>query len=106
MSQWLHEFRFPNESDEYRDARDALLRAERELLAEVERVAGLRRALPPGGEVPEDYVFEECARDLRDNQAVHEVRLSELFEDGKDTLILINTMFAPGADRPCPMCNA
>lgn len=106
MSRWLHDFRFPNESDEYRDARDKLLRAERELLAEVERVAEMRRALPPGGEVPEDYVFEEGPADLRDNQSVREVRLSELFDDGKDTLILINTMFAPGAERPCPMCNA
>ena len=33
------------------------------------------------------------------------VRLSELFAEGRDTLILINTMFAPDHDLPCPACN-
>ena len=44
-------FRFPNESDEYRRARDALLVEEIELTRHIERVAEQRRALPPGGEV-------------------------------------------------------
>ena len=29
-----------------------------DLRRQVERVAAQRRALPPGGEIPEDYVFE------------------------------------------------
>ncbi len=44
--------RFPNESDEYRRARDALLAEEIELRRHIERVAEQRRALPAGGTVP------------------------------------------------------
>ena len=47
--------RFPNESEEYRRARTALLAAEIELRRRIERVAEQARALPPGGEVPEAY---------------------------------------------------
>ena len=43
--------RFPNESAEYRRAREALLAEEIELRRHIERVAEQRRALPPGGEV-------------------------------------------------------
>ncbi len=50
--------RFPNESEEYRSARDALLAEEIELRRHIERVAEQRRALPPGGEVTKDYRFE------------------------------------------------
>jgi predicted dithiol-disulfide oxidoreductase (DUF899 family) len=49
---------FPNESAEYRAARNALLEEEIALRARIEAVAAKRRALPPGGEVPEDYLFE------------------------------------------------
>ena len=52
---------FPGESGEYRLARNQLLDAEAELRRAIERVAAQRRALPPGGAVPEDYVFEEAA---------------------------------------------
>ncbi len=41
--------RFPNESGDYRDARDVLLAEEIELRRHIERVAAQRRALPPGG---------------------------------------------------------
>src|ERR1700712_1198122 len=50
--------RFPNESAEYRRAREALLAEEIELRRHIERVAEQRRALPPGGEVRKDYAFE------------------------------------------------
>ena len=50
--------RFPNESEEYRRARSALLAEEIELRRHIERVAEQRRALPPGGEVTKDYRFE------------------------------------------------
>jgi len=39
---------FPNESAEYRQARNALLAEEIELRRHIERVAAQRRALPPG----------------------------------------------------------
>ena len=50
--------RFPNESAEYRRARQNLLIEEIELRRLNERVAELRRALPPGGAVTKDYAFE------------------------------------------------
>lgn len=46
--------RFPNESSEYRIARDSLLAEEIELRRHIERVAEQRRALP-GGEVKKGY---------------------------------------------------
>ena len=48
--------RYPGESAEYREARDRLLAAEIELRRQIEAVAAARRDLPPGGEVPEEYV--------------------------------------------------
>ncbi len=45
---------YPNESREYREARNELLEAEDALRAQVECVAGLRRGLPLGGEVDQD----------------------------------------------------
>ena len=52
--QTLQHLHFPNESTQYRRARNALLEQEMELRRQVERVAAQRRALPPGGETPED----------------------------------------------------
>jgi predicted dithiol-disulfide oxidoreductase (DUF899 family) len=44
---------FPNESPEYRKARNALLAEEIGLRRHIERVAALRRALPLGGQISE-----------------------------------------------------
>jgi predicted dithiol-disulfide oxidoreductase (DUF899 family) len=92
------EIRFPGESEEYRRERDRLLEAEIELRRTVERVAAQRRALPPGGVVPEDYRFEEASL------GAGEVRLSELFAPGKDTLVIYSFMFPrySGDTRPGP----
>ena len=87
---------FPNESREYRQSRNALLADEIELRRHIERVAALRRSLPPGGVVPEDYAFEGP------NGAV---RLSQLFGD-KDTLVIYSMMFGPQRELACPMCTA
>src|SRR6202049_957386 len=89
-----HQVRFPNESAEYRRARDVLREAEIALRRQVEATARLRRSLPPGGEVPEDYVFQE-------GEDAHPVRLSELFA-GKPTLIAYSFMFGPKMDLACP----
>jgi predicted dithiol-disulfide oxidoreductase (DUF899 family) len=78
--------RFPGESEEYRRERNQLLEAESELRRQIETVAAQRRALPPGGVVPDDYRFE----DVSDGR---EVRFSELFEAGKDTLVIYSFMF-------------
>jgi predicted dithiol-disulfide oxidoreductase (DUF899 family) len=89
---------FPGESPAYREARERLLAQETQLRRLTEAVAEARRRLPPGGPVPEDYVFagEDGA-----------VRLSELFAPGKDSLAIYSFMFprAPDEDLPCPSCT-
>jgi predicted dithiol-disulfide oxidoreductase (DUF899 family) len=88
--------RFPNESADYRRARNALLAEELELRRHIERVAELRRALPPGGAVTADYRF----------QGEHgPASLEDLFGD-KQTLIVYSYMFGPQRQRPCPMCTS
>jgi predicted dithiol-disulfide oxidoreductase (DUF899 family) len=97
----VHSYRFPNETPQYRAARDELLEAERRLRGEIERVAAMRRRLPMGGLVPQDYVFEEAAQPVPRN-----VRLSELFAPGKDTLVLYGFMYGPEMEQACPMCTS
>jgi predicted dithiol-disulfide oxidoreductase (DUF899 family) len=110
--------RFPGESSAYRRERSRLLEAEIELRRAVERVAAQRRALPPGGIVPDDYLFEEVV------EGGGEVRFSELFAQGKDTLVVYSFMFPrspddpragpavgetarlPLAETPCPSCTS
>lgn len=91
---------FPGESAEYRAARDRLLEQEIELRRAMEAVAAARRELPPGGPVPEDYVFQGAGPD----GAPTDVRLSELFAPGRDSLAIYNFMFPrdPGDERPGP----
>ncbi|QWT19694.1 DUF899 family protein [Bacillus sp. NP157] len=88
--------RMPNESAAYRAARTALLAEEIELRRQIERVAALRRALPPGGEVGGDYRFAGAGGPLD---------VAALFGD-KPTLVTYSWMFGPERDRPCPMCSA
>ena len=47
----MSELRYPNESKAYRDAREALLKEEQELVEKVKAVAARRRTLPPGGAI-------------------------------------------------------
>lgn len=86
----------PNESAEYRRARNALLAEEIELRRHLERVAQMRRELPPGGVVTKDYRFEGEAGP---------VALADLFGD-KDTLIVYNFMFGPARKALCPSCTS
>lgn len=91
---------FPNESLEYRAARERLLEEEIALRRAMEAVAVARRALPPGGLVPEDYEFDAIAAD----GSIAKVKLSELFAPEKNTLVVYHFMFPryPGDDRPGP----
>ena len=111
---------FPGESAEYRAARDRLLAQEIELRRTTEAVAAARRALPPGGVLTKDYVFRAQGADGRPA----EVKLSELFAPGKNSLAIYSFMFprdpgdpTPGpatgqtsllplAEGPCPSCTA
>lgn len=101
-----HSFRFPGESDSYRRARNQLLQEEIELRRRVEEVAALRRQLPLGGEIPEDYAFEEGSGDLNAPDTVRQVALSQLFQPGKDTLAIYSFMFGPKMKAACPMCSS
>jgi predicted dithiol-disulfide oxidoreductase (DUF899 family) len=110
----------PGESLEYRVARDRLLEREIELRRAMEAVAAARRALPPGGPIKVDYVFQGSGA----GGGPTDVRLSELFEPGKDSLVIYSFMFprdpgdqTPGprdgetallplAEGPCPSCAA
>ncbi|HXE62698.1 MAG TPA: DUF899 family protein [Bryobacteraceae bacterium] len=87
---------FPNESADYRAARNALLAEEIELRRHLERVAEQRRALPPGGAIPKDFEF---------SGASGSVSLSSLFGD-KDTLMVYSMMFGPKRAAACPSCTS
>src|SRR5437763_8669695 len=91
---------FPGESSEYRAARNRLLEREIELGALMEAVAAARRQLPPGGVVPEDYIFQGSGV----NGGVTDVRLSELFAPDRDSLVIYSFMFPrdPDDDSPGP----
>jgi predicted dithiol-disulfide oxidoreductase (DUF899 family) len=91
---------FPGESDEHRAARDRLLDQEIELRRNMEAVAAARRELPPGGVVPTDYIFQGAGAD----GSPTDVRLSELFAPGRDSLVIYNFMFPRDQrdDRPVP----
>ena len=111
---------FPGESAEYRAARDRLREQEIELRRAMEAVAAARRELPPGGPIPEDYVFQGAGADGTPT----EVRISELFAPGKDSLVIYSMMFPrysgderpgpeggqtallPLEEGPCPSCTA
>ena len=122
MNEWRETLRdpnikFPGESSEYRRARNQLLEAEDELRRLNEQVAAKRRALPAGGLLAQDYVFES-AGDGR------QVRFTELFAPGKDTLVIYHMMFPrwskdpragapegetallPLVEQPCPSCTS
>ncbi len=79
----MSELRYPNESQAYRDARDALLEEEQELVAKVKALSEKRRKLPLGGQLKEDYAFQWAS----DGKVGKPVKLSELFGD-KNSLLL------------------
>lgn len=100
--------RFPSETDEYRDARDQLLEAEKALRRQEEAVAAQRRRLPLGGAPPDDYQFVEWDRDSGESRTT---RLSDLFESEKDSLMIYSFMFNPDPSgrplrSPCPLCTS
>jgi predicted dithiol-disulfide oxidoreductase (DUF899 family) len=87
---------FPNESREYRVARDALLSEEINLRRQIEQVAAQRRALPAGGKIPKDFdLISETGK----------IAFSSLFGD-KDTLMVYSMMYGPQRKAPCPMCTS
>lgn len=86
----------PGESPAYRAARNALLIEEIELRRHLERVAAQRRALPPGGVVPQDFTF---------TAVTGPIRFSQLFGH-HDTLMIYSMMYGPQRAAPCPSCTS
>ncbi len=97
----FHDQRFPGESDTYRAARDSLLAAEIGLRQQIADVTAMRQALPRGGALKEDYVFDEDS-----DGTSKKTRFSELFDDDKDTLVIYSLMYAPGDEYACPACTS
>jgi predicted dithiol-disulfide oxidoreductase (DUF899 family) len=96
----------PNESPEYLARREELRQAEIELRQQRERVAELRRALPPGATI-QDYEFLEGPPSLDDgDEPVRKTRLSELFTAPDRSLVIYHLMFGKQQTKPCPMCTA
>ena len=96
----MEQLAYPNESTEYRRARGALLAEEMALRRQIEAVAAQRRALPPGGEVREECLFEGIGA----NGMPEKVEMSKLF-GRHPTLILYSFMYGPEREAPCPMCT-
>ena len=96
-----HDKHYPGEDATYRQARNALLKAELELEEKVREVSAMRQALPCGGAIAEDYEF-----DTIEDGATVKIRLSNLFAPGKSTLFLYSFMFGPHDENPCPACTS
>jgi predicted dithiol-disulfide oxidoreductase (DUF899 family) len=105
MARGLHSTRFPGETPAYRRARNDMLRAEMRLRRQIGEVADMRRALPLGGSVTTDYVFDASAPGEED---IKTIRLSELFAPGKRSLFIYSFMYPEGVDSmtPCPSCTS
>ncbi|WP_137042756.1 DUF899 family protein [Pseudolabrys sp. FHR47] len=87
--------RIKGESADYRKARTALLAEEIELRRHIERVAEMRRALPPGAPMKNyRFIGESGPTDL-----------NAMFGD-KQTLVVYTYMYGPQRERPCPMCTS
>ena len=82
------------------------MEAEPKLRRQIEDVAALRRRLPKGGKIKENYVFEEGAADFSDRTTVKQTRFSELFHPGKNSLVVYSFMYAPDWEKPCPSCSS
>jgi predicted dithiol-disulfide oxidoreductase (DUF899 family) len=87
---------YPNESAEYRVARNSLLAEEIELRRHIERVAAQRRTLPPGGQLLKDFEFISESG---------QTSFSRLFGE-KDALMVYSMMYGPQRKAPCPMCTS
>jgi len=95
-----------NESPEYLSKREKLRQAEIELRQQRERVAQLRRALPPGATI-QDYEFLEGPTSLNEgDEPIRKVRLSELFTEPDRALVIYHFMYGNKQTKACPMCTA
>ncbi len=101
MSDAIHDKKFPGESSQYRTARNSLLKAEIELRQKIEDINNMRMQLPLGGKIKQDYIFKQLI-----NGKESDIKLSELFEDNKPSLIIYSYMYGPNMEKPCPACTS
>ncbi|MDX1461263.1 MAG: DUF899 family protein [Xanthomonadales bacterium] len=92
---------FPNETETYRDSRNALLEKEKALRALVDEVARQRRALPLGGQLKERYRFERVGTTGNVEQVLFETLFGQ-----HESLLVYTMMFGPDWDAPCPSCTS
>jgi predicted dithiol-disulfide oxidoreductase (DUF899 family) len=91
------------ESAEYRQKREKLHEAEIELMQQRGRVAEMRRALPAGAVVNEDYAFQEGPTDLTaGDQPARKVRLPELCTAPNRSLVIYHFIVREAADERVP----
>src|SRR5918996_797852 len=101
----LRQTRLTNESDDYVARREELRLAEIELMRQRERVAEMRRRLPPGA-IVQDYVFQEGQPNLDAGDVpTQTVRLSELFSGPDRSVVIYHFMYGKAQTSPCPMCT-
>jgi predicted dithiol-disulfide oxidoreductase (DUF899 family) len=101
----LRQTRLTNESAEYRARREELRLAEIDLMQHRERVAEMRRSLPPGATV-QDYEFAEGPAELdAGDSPTRRVRLSELFSGPDRSVVVYHLMYGKKQTNPCPMCT-
>lgn len=100
-SKSLHNNTFPNESAEYRNARNKLLIAEMNLRKQLSEVNHRRMKLPMGGKLKEDYIFDEIK-----NGKIGKIKFSDLFQDKKNSLIIYSMMYDPKWKEACPACTS
>ncbi len=97
--------RLQNESQEYLAKREELRKAEVEEMKSRERVAELRRQLPPAATI-QDYEFIEGPPDLNAGDTpTRTVRLSQLFTSPGRSLVIYHFMYGKKQTTPCPMCT-
>ena len=98
-------YRLANETEKYRDQRQALLAAEISLRDQRKRVAELRRGLVIETPV-DDYLLLRGPADLdAGDDPIETVRLSQLFERPEQALVLMHFMYGKKQANPCPSCT-
>jgi len=95
--------RYPsNASEEYVTARNELLKEERALRDQLERLAEKRRQLPKGA-VMKEYTFHEGPGSINAQGGIKPVTLADLGADGR-SVVVYHLMFPEDAEEPCGMC--
>ena len=101
MENYNHE-KFGNETGEFSPSANELIESEINLRRQIEEVAAESHALPIEGKIIEDYVFEE-----KDEAGItRQIKLSDLFESGKNSLMIYSIRFSDKGKPLYPACSS